>query len=100
MHESGDNLNESDSAYFCKRMRGLILSGCHGCGGAADPFFCVGKREFGGAAVDCGGEVGFCVRLWIVSERLGFARGCGLWGRKLFCARLACVGEVGFGARL
>ena len=36
--------------------------------------------------MDCGGEVGFGARLWIVSARLGLARG------------VDCIGEVGLGA--
>ena len=31
--------------------------------------------------VDCGGEVGLCACLWIVSMRFDLAQGCGLWGR-------------------
>ncbi len=75
----------------------MILSGCHGCGGAADPFFCVGKKIGGEAedcvgegwawceAVDCGGEV------WI-----GARLACG--GEICFARGVDCVGEVGAGS--
>ena len=64
------------------KLRGLILSGCYGCGGAADPFFLCWKENWGGgcelcrrgwawrAAVDCGAR--FVLRAaWIVSAWVG-----------------------------
>lgn len=83
-----------------KRRCGLILSGCHGCGGAADSFFLLERENFGGGFDLCRRGL-FCARLWIVSARVGF--GARLWfvgARVGFGRGVDCVGEVGLGARL
>ena len=57
--------------------------------------------------MDCGGEVWLGVRLWIVSARVGLARGVDcvdarLWfmsARFVLHEAVGCVGKVGLGAR-
>ena len=68
------------SVFLCLERKLGAAVDCIGKGWIGARLDCVGEVGFG-ARLDCGGEVRLGARLWIVSTRLGLARGCSLWGR-------------------
>ncbi len=88
-----------DSAYFCKRLRGLIYRAATVAEVRRIRFFVLERKLVRG--VDCGGEGGLGARLWFVGARVDLVRGCGLWGRGwAWREAVDCIGELGAGARL